>query len=103
MNQEKPADPAVVSEIDGTVSFGDTKRGIRKINITGVDDSVKTYSIPYGKHVVVHEGDKISAGTSLCEGSISPVDILRILGPNKVREYLVNEIQGSLQIARSKN
>ncbi|MEC8689711.1 MAG: DNA-directed RNA polymerase subunit beta', partial [Candidatus Neomarinimicrobiota bacterium] len=89
----KPADPAVVSEIDGTVSFGDTKRGIRKINITGVDDSVKTYSIPYGKHVVVHEGDKISAGTSLCEGSISPVDILRILGPNKVREYLVNEIQ----------
>ena len=89
----KPADPAVVSEIDGVVSFGETKRGIRKISITGVDEGVKTYSIPYGKHVVVHEGDKIVAGTSLCEGSISPVDILRILGPNKVREYLVNEIQ----------
>ena len=89
----KPADPAVVTEIDGTVSFGETKRGIRKINITGVDEGVKTYSIPYGKHVVVHEGDKITAGTSLCEGSISPIDILRILGPNKVREYLVNEIQ----------
>ena len=89
----KPADPAVVSEIDGIVSFGETKRGIRKISITGVDEGVKTYSIPYGKHVVVHEGDKIVAGTSLCEGSISPVDILRILGPNKVREYLVNEIQ----------
>ena len=54
---------------------------------------MRKYSIPYGKHVVVHEGDKITAGTSLCEGSISPADILNILGPKKVREYLVNEIQ----------
>jgi DNA-directed RNA polymerase subunit beta' len=89
----KPTDPAVVSEIDGHVKFGETKRGIRKIIVTGVDSIAKTYSIPYGKHVVVHEGDKITAGTSLCEGSISPADILKILGPNKVREYLVNEIQ----------
>ena len=89
----KPTDPAVVSEIDGHVKFGETKRGIRKIIVTGVDSVAKTYSIPYGKHVVVHEGDKITAGTSLCEGSISPADILKILGPNKVREYLVNEIQ----------
>jgi DNA-directed RNA polymerase subunit beta' len=89
----KPTDPAVVSEIDGLVKFGETKRGIRKIIVEGVDSVAKTYSIPYGKHVVVHEGDKITAGTSLCEGSISPADILKILGPNKVREYLVNEIQ----------
>ena len=89
----KPSDPAVVSEIDGLVSFGETKRGVRKILVEGVDDQVRTYSIPYGKHVVVHEGDKIMAGTSLCEGSISPKDILKILGPNKLREYLVNEIQ----------
>ena len=89
----KPTDPAVVTEIDGLVKFGETKRGIRKIQVEGVDAVVKTYSIPYGKHVVVHEGDKITAGTSLCEGSISPADILKILGPNKVREYLVNEIQ----------
>jgi RNA polymerase Rpb1, domain 5. len=74
------------------LSFGETKRGIIKISITGLDEGIKTYSIPYGKHVVVHEGDNITAGTSLCEGSISPIDILRILGPNKVREYLVNEI-----------
>jgi DNA-directed RNA polymerase subunit beta' len=66
---------------------------VRKILVEGVDEVVKTYSIPYGKHVVVHEGDNITAGTSLCEGSISPTDILKILGPNKVREYLVNEIQ----------
>jgi len=89
----KPSNPAVVSEIDGLVSFGETKRGVRKILVEGVDDQVRTYSIPYGKHVVVHEGDKIMAGTSLCEGSISPKDILAILGPNKLREYLVNEIQ----------
>ncbi len=89
----KPGDPAVVSEIDGLVKFGETKRGVRKIMVEGVDGDVRTYSIPYGKHVVVHEGDKITAGTSLCEGSISPTDILKILGPNKVREYLVNEIQ----------
>jgi len=58
------------------VSFGETKRGVRKILVEGVDDQVRTYSIPYGKHVVVHEGDRIMAGTSLCEGSISPKDIL---------------------------
>ena len=89
----KPSDPAVVTEIDGLVKFGETKRGVRKIIVEGVDEVAKTYSIPYGKHVVVHEGDRITAGTSLCEGSISPADILKILGPNKVREYLVNEIQ----------
>ena len=89
----KPTAPAVVTEIDGLVKFGETKRGIRKIQVEGVDGNLKTYSIPYGKHVVVHEGDKITAGTSLCEGSISPVDILTILGPNKVREYLVDQIQ----------
>ena len=89
----KPTAPAVVTEIDGLVKFGETKRGIRKIQVEGIDGNLKTYSIPYGKHVVVHEGDKITAGTSLCEGSISPVDILTILGPNKVREYLVDQIQ----------
>ena len=89
----KPSDPAVVSEIDGLVKFGETKRGIRKILVEGVDGVERKYSIPYGKHVVVHEGDSITAGISLCEGSISPADILKVLGPNKVREYLVNEIQ----------
>ncbi len=88
-----PADPSVVSEISGTVKFGETKRGVRKISVEDIDGNVRTYSIPYGKHVIVHEGDIISAGTALCEGATSPVDILKILGPSKVREYLVNEIQ----------
>ena len=89
----KPSNPAVMSEINGTVRFGETKRGVRKIHVMGVDDEERTYSIPYGKHVIVHEGDFINAGTELCEGAISPDDILHVLGPAAVRDYLVNEIQ----------
>ncbi|MFC1593595.1 DNA-directed RNA polymerase subunit beta', partial [Candidatus Neomarinimicrobiota bacterium] len=88
-----PSNPAVVTEINGIVKFGETKRGIRKILIESRDGESRGYKIPYGKHVIVHEGDFITAGTPLCEGAISPVDILGILGPGKVREYLVNEIQ----------
>ena len=89
----KPSNPAVMTEINGTVKFGDTRRGIRKIHVIGNDGEDRSYSIPYGKHVIVHEGDFINAGSSLCEGAISPDDILRVLGPSAVREYLVNEIQ----------
>ena len=89
----KPTNPAVMTEINGTVRFGDTKRGVRKIHVTGSDGEERTYSIPYGKHVIVHEGDFITAGTNLCEGAISPDDILHVLGPSAVRDYLVNEIQ----------
>ena len=89
----KPANPAVVTEVNGTVQFGEMKRGIRKISVIPSTGKEIVYKIPYGKHVVVHEGDFINAGTPLCEGAISPADILSILGPNAVREYLVNEIQ----------
>jgi DNA-directed RNA polymerase subunit beta' len=89
----KPANPAVVSEINGTVEFGEIKRGVRKVSVIPSTGKSVIYKIPYGKHVVVHEGDFITAGTALCEGAISPSDILTILGPNAVREYLVNEIQ----------
>ncbi|MBT3299307.1 MAG: DNA-directed RNA polymerase subunit beta' [Candidatus Marinimicrobia bacterium] len=89
----KPNNPAVMTEINGTVKFGETKRGIRMILVENADGEIGKYKIPYGKHVIVHEGDFINAGTSLCEGAISPDDILRVLGPSAVREYLVNEIQ----------
>ncbi|MDA8753545.1 DNA-directed RNA polymerase subunit beta' [Candidatus Marinimicrobia bacterium] len=89
----KPSNPAVMTEINGTVRFGDTKRGVRKIHVMGVDGEERSYSIPYGKHVIVHEGDFINAGTNLCEGGMSPADILHVLGPAAVRDYLVNEIQ----------
>ncbi len=90
----KPKEPAIVTEIDGVVKFGEIRRGTRKVVVTSQDaQEEKIYMIPYGKHVLVHEGDYVQAGEKLCEGSIAPEDILNIMGPNKVQEYLVNEIQ----------
>jgi len=89
----QPSNPAVVTEIDGTVSFGKTRRGIREILVTDPEGHSKKYNIPYGKHVIVHEGDVVNFGDRLCDGSVAPQDILRIGGPAKVQEYLVNEIQ----------
>ncbi len=90
----RPKEPAIVSEIDGQVKFGEIRRGVRKINIVSRDGKEeKVYQIPYGKHVLVHDGDYVHAGEKLSEGSIAPQDILNIMGPNKVQEYLVNEIQ----------
>ena len=89
----QPSNPAVVTEIDGTVMFGRTKRGIREIIVENPDGSKMKYNIPYGKHVIVHEGDYVHAGDRLCDGSVAPQDILQIRGPARVQEYLVNEIQ----------
>ena len=87
-----PSNPAVVTEIDGVVSYGKLTRGIREIIITN-KELKKSYKIPYGKHILVHDGDNIYAGDRLCEGSVSPRDILKISGASKVQEYLVNSIQ----------
>jgi len=89
----RPKDPAVVSEVDGTVRLGKLKRGYREIKITTPDEKEFEYQIPYGKYILVHEGEFIKAGEPLCEGSVSPQDILAVLGPGHVQEYLVNEIQ----------
>jgi len=89
----QPSNPAVVTEIDGQVKFGRTRRGIREIVIESADGSTMKYNIPYGKHVIVHEGDFVRAGDRLCDGSVAPKDILKIQGPARVQEYLVNEIQ----------
>jgi len=88
-----PSNPAKVSEIDGVVSYGKIKRGNREIIITSKDDVVKKYLVPLTKHILVQEGDFVRAGTSLCDGSITPDDILVIKGPFALQEYLVNEIQ----------
>lgn len=90
----RPKEPAIVSEIDGSVEFGVVKKGVRKINVVSDDGKdVRNYLIPYGKHLLVHEGDRVFAGEKLSEGSVVPHDILAILGANSVQEYLVNEIQ----------
>ncbi|MBN2663683.1 MAG: DNA-directed RNA polymerase subunit beta' [Bacteroidales bacterium] len=89
-----PSNPAVVSEIDGLVSFGEKiRRGNKEIIITPKTGKSKKYLVPLSKQILVQEEDHIKAGTPLCDGHITPADILRIKGPVAVQEYLVNEIQ----------
>jgi DNA-directed RNA polymerase subunit beta' len=89
----RPKDPAVITEIDGDVSFGDIKRGKRQVHVVPETGDSRTYDVPVGKHMRVHSGDKVRAGDRLSEGPINPHDILRIKGPRAVQEYLLNEIQ----------
>ncbi|MEW6049594.1 MAG: DNA-directed RNA polymerase subunit beta' [Candidatus Zixiibacteriota bacterium] len=89
----RPHDPAVISEVDGTVEFGKIVRGQQQIIVKGEQDEVKEYLVPHGKHLMVHDGDFVRAGDRLCEGSVDPHDILKILGVYEVQRYLVNEIQ----------
>ena len=89
----RPKEPAVISEIDGTVSFGGLVRGNRELFVTPLDGEKKKYLVPYGKHLRVQEGDRVEAGERLSEGSVNPHDILRVQGVKEVQAYLVNEIQ----------
>ncbi|ASZ11400.1 DNA-directed RNA polymerase subunit beta' [Chitinophaga pendula] len=88
-----PSNPAIVSEIDGVVTFGNIKRGNREIIIESRESQVKKYLVPLTRHILVQDGDFVKAGTALSDGSITPADILSIKGPFAVQEYLVNEIQ----------
>jgi DNA-directed RNA polymerase subunit beta' len=88
-----PSNPAVVSEIDGEVTFGKVKRGNREIIITSKTEQVKKYLVPLSKQILVQENDYVRAGTPLSDGATTPADILAIKGPTKVQEYIVNEVQ----------
>ena len=88
-----PSNPAVVSEIDGEVTFGKIKRGNREIVVTSKIGEVKKYLVPLSKQILVQENDFVRAGTPLSDGAITPADILRIMGPTAVQEYIVNEVQ----------
>ncbi len=89
-----PQVPAVVTDIDGLVSFDKPKRNQRVLVVTSLDEKTRMeYSVPMGKYILVQEADFVRAGDRLTEGSINPHDILRIKGPHAVQEYLVNEIQ----------
>jgi DNA-directed RNA polymerase subunit beta' len=89
-----PSNPAVVTEIDGIVSFGPKiKRGNKEVIITSKTGEVSKYLIPLSKHILVQENDFVKSGMPLCDGAITPSDILRIKGPTAVQEYIVNEIQ----------
>jgi DNA-directed RNA polymerase subunit beta' len=88
-----PGNPAIVSEIDGVVSFGVVKRGNREIIIEAKDGVVKKYLVPLTRQILVQDGDFVRAGTPLSDGQTAPADILNIKGPFAVQEYVVNEIQ----------
>lgn len=88
-----PSNPAVVSEIDGIVSYGKIKRGNREIIVESKTGEVKKYLVSLSKHILVQENDFVKAGMPLSDGAITPSDILAIKGPTAVQEYLVNEVQ----------
>jgi len=89
----KPKETAVISEIDGLVSFGKDTKGKRKVVVTPETGEPKEYLIPKGKHISVREGDRVRAGEPLMDGSANPHDILRVLGVKELAKYLVDEVQ----------
>jgi len=88
-----PSNPAVVAEIDGTVSYGKIKRGNREIMITSKTGEIKKYLVSLSKQILVQPNDFVRAGIPLSDGAITPADILSIKGPTAVQEYIVNEVQ----------
>ncbi|HKZ53630.1 MAG TPA: DNA-directed RNA polymerase subunit beta' [Candidatus Acidoferrales bacterium] len=89
----KPKQWAIISEIDGTVKYGEISRGVRKIYVTADDGTQKEYAIPHGTHISVQEGDAIKAGEPLMDGPLNPHDLLAVLGEKYTQAYLVNAIQ----------
>ena len=88
-----PSNPAVVSEIDGVVSFGKIKRGNREIIVESKTGQIKKYLVKLSNQILVQENDFVKAGMSISDGAITPNDILNIKGPSAVQQYLVNEVQ----------
>jgi DNA-directed RNA polymerase subunit beta' len=89
----KPRETAVISEIDGTVKFGEVSKGQRKIYVVADNGTEREYSVPRGVHINVQEGERIRAGEQLMDGPLNPHDILAVLGEKELQAYLVNEIQ----------
>ncbi|MBR5435520.1 MAG: DNA-directed RNA polymerase subunit beta' [Muribaculaceae bacterium] len=88
-----PSNPAIVAEIDGEISFGKMKRGNREVVVTPKVGEPKKYLVPTSKQILVQERDYVRAGTPLSDGAITPADILNVMGPTAVQEYIVNEVQ----------
>ena len=93
LEARNPSNPAVVSEIDGEVTMGKVKRGNREIIVTSKTGDQKKYLVSLSKQILVQEHDAVRAGTPLSDGSVTPGDILAIMGPTAVQEYIVNQIQ----------
>ncbi len=89
----KPKETAIVGEVDGVVSFGPDSRGKRRVIVTTEEGEPREYLIPKGKHVSVHEGDRVRKGEPLMDGSANPHDILRIEGEQELAKWMVDEVQ----------
>ncbi len=89
----RPKDPAIISEIDGAVEFGEDRKGLRTIVVRSTTGMSKEYTIPHGKHPTVYKNDRVFAGQQLTDGPVVPHDILRVCGDKVLQEYLLNEIQ----------
>jgi DNA-directed RNA polymerase subunit beta' len=88
-----PKDPAVVSEIDGSISYGKDIKGKKRVVVTPEMGEPKEYTVPRGKHILVREGEFVSSGDQLVDGAVNPHDILNIMGDKALANYMVNEIQ----------
>jgi DNA-directed RNA polymerase subunit beta' len=89
----KPKENAVISEIDGVVEYGGFVKGMRKVIVKNEMGDAREYYVGKGKHVNVHEGDYVTAGEPLMDGSVNPHDILDVLGPKELQKFLVDEVQ----------
>ncbi|MCK5450837.1 MAG: DNA-directed RNA polymerase subunit beta' [Candidatus Omnitrophica bacterium] len=89
----RPKDPSIISEIEGTIEFGDSKKGQKRIVVESETGMRKEYLIPHGKHLNVYRGDIVKAGEQLVDGPVVPQDILRVSGEKALQEYLLNEVQ----------
>ena len=90
---ESPKNPAVVSEIDGIISYGKDVKGKKRVVVTPEMGEPKEYTVPRGKHILVREGEYVSSGDQLVDGAVDPHDILKIMGDRALANYMVNEIQ----------
>ena len=89
----RPKEPAIITEIDGTVAYGEVTKGQRKIAVRNDNGMEREYSLPRGVHLSVQEGERVRAGEPLMDGPLNPHDILAVLGERELQAYLVNEIQ----------
>ncbi|MFQ5894422.1 MAG: DNA-directed RNA polymerase subunit beta' [Nitrospinota bacterium] len=89
----KPKEQATISEVDGEVKLAGTVRGMRRVQVVSDAGETREYLIPRGKHINVHEGDRVRAGEPLVDGAVNPHDILEVLGEKELQKYLVNEVQ----------
>ena len=88
-----PKEPAIISEIDGTVRLGEVHKGMRKVTVESEAGEAREYLVPRSVHVNVQEGERVRAGDPLIDGPINPHDILQVLGDKELQRYLVDKIQ----------